>query len=318
MFALKKHAETLGFLYAFSIVIILFVFTSERVFFTSSKIAPPSSSGTYSLVYPSFDSPLVGRKNASSVITSHVNRLKLQFENMLSASSYSWQVLRDIPGMNLSVSVHYGDLMDDSGRRYRQPYIKSSILIKAQPKEVYKMFMWRHLHDTLQAVDPLYESSKLVSKVSANTNILRKTTKRLIIFPKRELFLAHSLFDQRSPIHVSDHHIIPSGSLVASFVNIQLSQNDYKENKSSGSHVQASQDYFAWFSKVKTNKNHKNNNNKDGNHEYGESQYPEYCTLMTTISRLDLGLSIPRWPLETTMTSMTAGFMISLKKIVEI
>ena len=225
MIAIKKHAETLGFLYALCIVIISFVFTSDRAFFASPGIT--SSSGPHTLPHQLSASPLVGKRNESSVISSQVNLVKLQFEKMLTDPSVTWQVLRSIPGINLTVSVHYSDLKHQNGHQYQQPYIKSSVLIESSVKEVYKLFLWRQLHDTLCVVDPLYESSQLISKVSRSTNILRKTTKRLVVFPKREFFLAYSLFEQHTPIHVNGNHKISSGSKVASFVSIRLNQNDY-------------------------------------------------------------------------------------------
>ena len=317
MIAIKKHAEILGFLYALAIVIISFLFTSERVFFTSPDTA--SSTGPPLSSYRLPVSPLVGRRNASSVISSQVNRVKLQFERILTDPSCKWQVLRSVPSVNLTVSVHYSDLKDENGSQHQHPYVKTTIFIESSPKEVYKLFLWRHLHDTLSVIDPLYESSELVSKVSANTNIVRKMTKRLIVFPKREFFLAYSLLDQRTSIHIDEYHKIPSRSQVASFVNLRLDQDDYKEYRNSADYVQASQDYFVWFSKIKMD-------NKDGGvkdasandvDDKEDDRPSKECTLITTISRVDLSISVPRWPLETAMGNIAAGSMLALKKLAE-
>ena len=327
MLAIRKHSETLGFLYALSIVIVSFVFTSEKVLLSSSSFssAPSSSSSSSSSQTSSFNfyaSPLVGRRNASSVIKTQVNRLKVQFEMMLSDPSYTWKVLRNEPNQNLTISVHYMDLKDEDGYRYQQPYIKSSIYIEAEPKAVSKLFTWRHLHDAFSVIDPLYESSDLISKVSLNTNLIRMTTKPLIMFPKREFFLAHSHLDQRKPVHISEYHKIPSGSLIISFVNVRLNQDDYREHRNSTKYVKASQDYIAWFSKVEFRDNHVHNNdgtnaNDENDRDYKDDRYyPIEGTMVTTISRVDLGL--PRWLLKNTIgVNTVASSMVSLKNIAE-
>jgi hypothetical protein len=177
----QQHASYLGFAYAVFIIVLSFTFTKEKVSF-SSLVSSSGSGGVGggvaggSLRSSLLDhTSLVGSKNASSVIQARINQVHVSFEQLLKDdNSKTWQILRLVKNSNFTVSVHYPEAEATASATDNVPYIKSSIFIDAHPSAVQKLFTWRHYHDTLSAIDPFYETSEMIAKMSSSVMMIRK------------------------------------------------------------------------------------------------------------------------------------------------
>lgn len=151
-----------GLLYALFSVFISIILTSPK---TASLYPSPSLHTEFN---PSREGPpIIGIKNASSVISKRVNQVQLSFEAVLQNRSTPWTLLRQIDSMNLS--IYWQDNYDGS-----PPYVKANIFIKADPKASFKLFSWRNLHETLSTIDPFYESTDVLLKLSRSSLVIRK------------------------------------------------------------------------------------------------------------------------------------------------
>ena len=130
----------------------------------------------------------------------------------------------------------------------------------------------------------------------SNSRLLQ-TTKRLLIFPKREFILAFTETEQKKAINIGVLEFIPKGTLISSLVAVRLGKDIAEGQKdkliSKDKYVAASQDYFAYFSKV------------DGG------------TKLTVLTRVEMGSDIPTWTMRPTIISTVAWSLTSLKKLVE-
>ena len=130
-----------------------------------------------------------------------------------------------------------------------------------------------------------------------SNSCLLQTTKRLVIFPKREFILAFTEIEQKKAMNIGIQEIIPKGTLISSLVTVRLGRDVAEGQKdkliTKDKYIAASQDYFAYFTKF------------DGG------------TKLTVLTRVEMGFDIPTWALQPTIISTVAWSLISLKKLVE-
>ena len=117
--------------------------------------------------------PIIGLKNASTVLQQHLSGVQSLFENVMSDPYSTWTLHRNVENLNLSIH------MQETANGL-PPYVKSTIFIKAEPKSAYKLFQWRNLHDTLSIIDPFYDSADMLLKVSKECMVIRKVRVGLI------------------------------------------------------------------------------------------------------------------------------------------
>ena len=167
---LKSCAGPIGFAYAVSIIIIFFAFTSTKTHFPIGENVNKLVIGRGSCELDDVLSSdhLIGSKNATAIVQRRLKNMQLNFEEILQDNTILWQTLRSDESSNLSVSFHYPNSSTIV------PYVKSMIYVNADPKVVQNLFSSSQFQDTQANIDPFYESSEILSKISVNVNLITK------------------------------------------------------------------------------------------------------------------------------------------------
>ena len=111
--------------------------------------------------------PTLSSKNMSYVIQKRLQEIQSSFETVLKIPRAKWTNLKHIKSSNLTF-----EFLEAKGEFHY--YIRTRILIKAPPQNVYRSFNWQNLHATLTTIDPFYESTELLHKLSSSNLLLRK------------------------------------------------------------------------------------------------------------------------------------------------
>ena len=155
----KLQCSSIGTCYA-----ILAIFLSIYLTFNKPKtviyIDPLQQMYTYG------DFPILGSKNASAVLQKRILEVQSAFEKVLERPRSSWTTLKVVKSLNLTIDVQ------DAAQGPQ--YVMSTIFIKAQTKTTFNQFSWANFDRTLSAIDPFYESTEALHKISNSQQIIRK------------------------------------------------------------------------------------------------------------------------------------------------
>lgn len=226
--------------------------------------------------------PTVGRFNASDVIRARQLEIQTSFEEVLNQKG--WITLKQTE----RVSIQRMDLPDGSW----PPYVKTTAFLHGTPEQVQDRFTWNNFHETQRAIDPFFEDAESLFEVSSNTRIIRKTTKRPLIYPKREFTMALVQGEQKNKVTVRNSmdfgvgfisRKTPTTSLITVTPTDQVaatSSGAVSSSSSSSSYVHSFQDFVAWY-RPRIN--------------YRTEEVMEGWTELTIVMRVDLGRDIPHW-----------------------
>ena len=151
-------------------------------------------------------------------------------------------------------------------------YLKTTARFSVPPSKLTQLFSWDHFHQTQSSIDPFYESSQLLFNVSSQCKVVRKTTKRPLIFPKRYFHLSLCEGLQASDMNIVINNAwaktvtqagqcstttssdisnsanltrvrVEKGTTVSSLMTFSLPNED----EFVGKYVKSFQDFIAWF-----------------------------------------------------------------------
>lgn len=224
--------------------------------------------------------------NASKAIGLQLTTTAFEFQNILSSNLPSeWISLRYTDSINidrLPSSDGSGDIIKTLARF---PLISTS--------KVSALFEWESFGRTQNVIDPFYESSQLLWNDVNEENkvrVIRKTTKRPLLFPKREFTLAMGEFNQTTGFEYLDKERlqIPRGTITHAMSSVHFESSKVTTD----GYIQAYQDFVAWFIDDK----------EDG-------------TILLVMTKLNLGKDIPKWAFLTTVALTGIWSMESLKTL---
>lgn len=234
-----------------------------------------------------YDVKVIGQRNASRIINDRVNAMQSLFVDAYGRPG--WKLLRS--SKNTTIDI----LAASDGY---PSFLKTTTHIGAESQKVFSKFQWNNFHKTQKAIDPFFENAETIAMLD-NIRLLRKTTKRPLIFPKREFILGSVDLKQRNTISVTDRRtstvtVIPRGTLISALVSIKIDESSFNTITERGEQfVLAYQDFMSWY-------------------------IPEqYGTKLIVIMRVDLGKDIPRWIFLTTIAATGIWSVNALKKLLE-
>ncbi len=275
--------EKLGLLYA---LILLYVISNFWNYYDPESLFTHNSTS-------SNESPIVGKFNASDLLFKRFSDAQNSFESVLQEKK--WTTLRAATSERITIERLDGD--DKSW----PPYIRTTAIINAPPDIVYEYFEWSSFDTTQKAIDPFYEGSELLLEATPNMKVIRKTTKRPLIYPKRQFNLGMITGEQRKTITVlgpeqKGRLTIPRGTLQSTLLNV-IPTDDLQsksKNDESTSYVTAFQDFTAWFVPMKEAKFDSTPLPTPSSSSPSEDLTPTH-TQLTIVMRVDLGRDIPHW-----------------------
>lgn len=244
-------------------------------------------------------SPYVDHGNASWVIKHRLGLIEADFEEVLQSKEWSslWS------GSNVTVEAL------DKGDGSWPIYVRSFAVFDCKPEVLYNLLNWDHFDSTQRKVDPFHESVRLLSNPSTTIKIVRKTTKRPFVMPKREFALALVEKTHRSHftiqnVNIRSHPMKPittvtveRGILVNAIVNVNVIDKvlypNGKQSSDSG-YVRAYQDMMGYLIPLESG-----------------------GTLLLSMMRVDLGPDIPRFAFKTTLGATVAWAMGALRKLAD-
>ena len=122
----------------------------------------------------------VSLKNVSKVVTNRIDQIEKSFKDAYSMTG--WKVLRT----SINTSIEFLDTEDGF-----PGYLMTSTYVHEKPSYIFDLFKWENFDKTQRAIDPFYENANIIASVG-NTKIIRKTSKKPLIFPQ-VFFLRYSL-----------------------------------------------------------------------------------------------------------------------------
>jgi len=241
-------------------------------------------------------SPYVGHFNASNVVKRRLTLVQQDFEEALTANG--WEPLWT--SNNVTVEA-----LDVDGSW--PIYVRSFAVFDCKPQKLYDLVNWGNYDATQKVVDPFHESSRLLSNPSSHIKIVRKTTKRPFIMPKREFMMALVEKTHRSSFSVKNVKVrsapmtlprdikVERGILVNAVVNVNTADDvTYPGGKrgASAGYIRAYQDMMGYFVPLASG-----------------------GTMLVSIMRVDLGPDIPRFAFKTTLGATVSWGMSALRKL---
>lgn len=254
-------------------------------------------------------SPFISEKNVTHVLKKRQALVQAEFEEAI--VSKKWKVLRS----SLNISIETLEAVDGW-----PPYIRTTAFIACSPETVFEAFKWNNFHKTQSVIDPFYQSSQVIFEGHKGWRVIRKSTKRPLIYPKREFYLAtidtKALKTMNSTLPESMHPprkesgegsekisdpsfeamLIPKGTMMSVLVSVRMSQ-DFLDQKQVGSserarerYVQGFQDFVGWFVPVPGG------------------------TRMMLVMRVDVGADIPKWAFFAVVSATGIPAIRSLSK----
>lgn len=233
-------------------------------------------------------SPSISSKNASIFVEKRFEEIRADFEEAMMIGN--WQSLRSTPFVTIETW--------DGGNSTLWPmYIRTIATIPTAPSELIKKFRWDDFDTVQKAIDPFYESSRLIfkegdgklnKKGTKNLHVLEKTTKRPLFLSKRVMTLGMvermQLKNVVVPLPKNSQRPtvdIPKGTIINSLVNVKP-VGDFKMHSSHDYYVTAFQDFVAWFVEA----------------DQGNS------TMLVIVMRVDMGNDMPRYPFLATVATV--------------
>ena len=239
------------------------------------------------------ESPIVGKFNASDLLFRRFNDALNSFESVLQEKK--WTTIRAAKSEGITI-----ERLDDDEQSW-PPYIKTTAIINAPPDIVYEYFEWSSFDTTQKAIDPFYEGCELLLEATPNMKIIKKTTKRPFIYPKRQFNLGMITGEQRKTITIlgpeqQGRLTIPRGTLQSTLLNVipTADLNSKSNNDDSSSYVTAFQDFTAWFVPMRKASTIATPLPNPSSLSPSEDLTPTH-TQLTIIMRVDLGRDIPHW-----------------------
>jgi hypothetical protein len=249
--------------------------------------------------------PAVSRKNVSAVTELRYKALTADFAKALNDDS--WKLLRK--GVNVSIEIlSQGEI----------PYIRTVTVFKEPPEAIRDRFRLDKLVETQRTLDPFFEDINVLQSISPlvgkGLNVIQKTSKRPLIFPKRIFELAHierkveTTFEVNFPV---DKQIIEElrsspkqkkfqvtkGTSLHSLISLDLPADFVgasKDLKVKSNYVKAYQDFVAYYIP------------KSGG-----------GTILLVVMKVSLGADIPRWAFLTTIAATGVWAMQALQNLID-
>lgn len=266
-------------------------------------------------------SPYIDEKNASYVLKRRQALVLTEFESAI--ASKGWKVLRS----SANITIETLEAADGW-----PPYVRTTAFIPCSPETVFDAFKWSNFHKTQSAIDPFYQSSEVVLEGSRTWRVIRKSTKRPLIYPKREFYLAtidtkstSNVFttvppsmqqqsDGTEPESRENSHgtttgeggggkgvetmLIPRGTMMSILVSVRMSDEFLDQRRVGASekakerYVQGFQDFVGWFLPVPGG------------------------TRLVLVMRVDVGADIPKWAFMAVVAATGIPAMRSLSDYV--
>ena len=199
------------------------------------------------------------------VIQKKFENVKAEYEEALQCLERQWIVMRTSENVTI----------ERSATAYGGPsYLKTTAYFQVPPHSLMQLFDWQNFHRTQSAIDPFFESAERLFNVTSDCRVIRKTTKRPLVFPKRVFHMALCEHTQARHIDILVHNawnklVRQSPSRLSDFVN-EKSQNtdDHRKVKvpidegtivsslmtvtvprdeTMAGYVRSFQDFIAWF-----------------------------------------------------------------------
>ena len=242
----------------------------------------------------SMSSPYVGHGNASRVAKYRLSVIESDFEAAL--TSDGWYTLWT--GNNVTVEA-----LDNKDGSW-PIYVRSLAVFDCKPEKLYKLLNGENFDKTQQKVDPFHESTTMLSDASDSIKIIRKTTKRPFIFPKRDFALAliekshQSSFTIKnvkintSPMQSIKEIKLDRSILMNAMINVNVGDELLSAFKSKGSYIRAYQDMVGYFVPLKNG-----------------------GTLLISMMKVDMGSDIPHFAFKTTLGVTVAWSMGALRTL---
>eukprot|EP01036_Dinobryon_divergens_P022451 gene22451-30708_t len=210
--------------------------------------------------------------------------------------------------------------IERSATAYGGPsYLKTTAHFQVPPQSLIQLFYWQNFHRTQSVIDPFFESADQLLNVSSNCRVIKKTTKRPLVFPKRVFHMASCEHTQAQSVEIFIHSAwntlvrrttcglsapigehsrsfeeqnklrvsIDKGTIVSSLMSVTLP----KDEDILG-YVRSFQDFIAWFLDDGTG-----------------------GTLLVILMRVDLGPDIPNWAFLTTVAATGVWSMHAMMKL---
>ena len=242
----------------------------------------------------SLTSPYVGHGNASWVVKHRLSMIETDFETAL--TSDGWYTMWSAN----NVTVEALDNNDGSW----PIYVRSLAVFDCKPEKLYNLLNGENFDKTQQQVDPFHESTTVLSNPSDNVKIIQKTTKRPLIFPKRDFTLAlvekshQSSFTiknvkiRTSPMKSITEIKVDRNILMNGMINVNVGDELLSASTAKGSYIRGYQDMTGYFVPLKSG-----------------------GTLLVSMMRVDLGSDIPRFAFKTTLGVTIAWSMGTLQSL---
>ena len=189
----------------------------------------------------------INKSNSSKVINENFRKISDDYEFVLSNEKV-WKILRK----NNDVTIERLQSKDGG-----PDFIRTIASFNVAPDQLIQLFECENFGNTQAKIDPFYEDSSLIWSKSKEFNIILKTSKRPLFYPKRLFTLAMTETSQKSSISINDITInnskndilntIPKGTLVSIFSTVHLDKDIYRPTAKDNSYVKAYQDFLAWF-----------------------------------------------------------------------
>ena len=242
----------------------------------------------------SLTSPYISHGNASWVVRNRLKVVEGDFEAAL--TSDGWYTMW--AGNNITVEA-----LDNKDGSW-PIYVRSLAVFDCKPEKLYNLLNWENFDKTQQKVDPFHESTTLLSNPSDSIKIVRKTTKRPFIMPKRDFMLAliekkpqnsftiKNVKIRTSPMKSMTEIKVDRNFLMNGMINVNIGDNLLSESKSKGSYIRAYQDMAGYFVPLENG-----------------------GTLLVSMMRVDLGSDIPHFAFKTTLGATVAWSMGTLRTL---
>lgn len=166
--------------------------------------------------------------------------------------------------------------IERSATAYGGPsYLKTTAHFQVPPFSLIQLFYWQNFHRTQSVIDPFFESAERILNVSSYCRVIKKTTKRPLVFPKRVFHMALCEYTQTQKIDILIHSAwnnlvrrpscrlsapngehsssseeqhsklkvpIDKGTIVSSLMSVSM-----PKDKALDGYVRSFQDFIAWF-----------------------------------------------------------------------
>ena len=199
------------------------------------------------------------------VMQKKFENVKAEYEEVLQCLERQWIVMRTSENVTI----------ERSATAYGGPsYLKTTAYFQVPPHSLMQLFYWQNFHRTQSAIDPFFESAERLFNVTSDCRVIRKTTKRPLVFPKRVFHMALCEHTQARHIDILVHNAwntlvrrttcglsapigdhsrsfeeqnklkvsIDKGTIVSSLMTVTVPRDE-----TMAGYVRSFQDFIAWF-----------------------------------------------------------------------